>query len=139
MQITGLVPYIHVQNVLESQTFYEQLGMTLDSRYGEEGDPYWARLKGRNSDLMLAKASGLIDPTVQATLFYLYSEDLVGLRNHLLAKGVQDGGDFGVGETAWPRSGRAFTITFPYYMPMGELRVHDPDGYVLLIGQLAQS
>lgn len=136
MHITGFVPYIHVENVLESQAFYEKLGMVLDSRFGEEGDPYWARLKGKNSDLMLAKASGRVDPVVQATLFYLYSDDLVGLRHHLLDQGVRDGGDFGVGETGWPRSGQAFTITFPYYMPDGELRVHDPDGYVLLIGQL---
>lgn len=136
MHITGFVPYIHVQNVLESQAFYEKLGLVLDSRFGEEGDPYWARLKGKNSDLMLAKASGWVDPTVQAALFYLYSDDLVGLRSHLLAQGVQDGGDFGTGKAAWPRSGQAFTITFPYFMPSGELRVHDPDGYVLLIGQV---
>jgi hypothetical protein len=28
-------------------------------------------------------------------------------------------------------------MTTPHYMPGGEIRVHDPDGYVLLIGQLA--
>jgi hypothetical protein len=26
-------------------------------------------------------------------------------------------------------------ITYPNYMPKGEIRIEDPDGYVLLIGQ----
>ncbi|MBL8060545.1 MAG: hypothetical protein JNK63_07520 [Chthonomonas sp.] len=135
-QITGFVPYIHVQSVLESQAFYEKLGMILDSRFGEEGDPYWARMKGKNSDLMLAKASGPIDPTTQAALFYLYSEDISALREHLLQSGVHNGGKFNGDEMDWPRNGRLFDINKPFYMPDGELRVHDPDGYVLLIGQL---
>jgi hypothetical protein len=27
-------------------------------------------------------------------------------------------------------------ITRPFYMPAGEFRLEDPDGYVLLVGQL---
>jgi hypothetical protein len=54
----------------------------------------------------------------QAVLFYFYSPDLSALREHLLASGVQVSG-----------------ITYPEYMPKGEIRVEDPDGYVLLIGQ----
>jgi hypothetical protein len=27
-------------------------------------------------------------------------------------------------------------IEYPFYMPAGEFRVVDPDGYVLLVGQL---
>jgi hypothetical protein len=51
-------------------------------------------------------------------LFYLYSPDLVALREHLIAAGV-----------------RVSTITYPEHMPKGEVRVDDPDGYCLLIGQ----
>jgi hypothetical protein len=40
------------------------------------------------------------------------------LRDHLLASGV-----------------RVSTITYPDYMAKGEVRVEDPDGYCLLIGQ----
>jgi hypothetical protein len=29
-------------------------------------------------------------------------------------------------------------VTYPFYMPAGELRVEDPDGYVLLAGQLGE-
>jgi hypothetical protein len=51
-------------------------------------------------------------------LFYLYSPDLIALREHLLAVGV-----------------KVLPITYPEYMPKGEIREEDPDGYVLLIGQ----
>jgi hypothetical protein len=54
----------------------------------------------------------------QAVLFYLYSPELIALREHLLASGV-----------------KAATIKYPEYMPKGEIRVDDPDGYCLLIGQ----
>jgi len=40
------------------------------------------------------------------------------LREHLVASGV-----------------RVSPITYPDYMPKGEIRVDDPDGYTLLIGQ----
>jgi hypothetical protein len=40
------------------------------------------------------------------------------LRDHLSAQGV-----------------KVSAITYPQYMPKGEIRVEDPDGYVLLIGQ----
>lgn len=135
--LTGFVPFLHVQDVLESQAFYERLGLELLSRFGPEGDPYWARLVGYRSDLMLARASGPIDPRVQAVLFYLYTPNLKGLREQMLADGVVDGGTF-AGEAGddFPRSGKLFDITHPHHMPAGEMRVHDPDGYVLLIGQL---
>ncbi len=135
--ITGFVPFIHVADLLESQAFYEQLGLELLSRFGPEGDPYWARMVGYRSDLMLAKASAPIDPRVQAALFYLYTPDLVALREQLLAAGIANGGSYqGESTDEFPRSGKVFDITHPDYMPAGQMRVHDPDGYVLLIGQL---
>jgi hypothetical protein len=51
-------------------------------------------------------------------LFYLYSPDLIALRAHLQSSGV-----------------KVSPITYPDYMPKGEIRVDDPDGYCLLIGQ----
>jgi hypothetical protein len=67
---------------------------------------------------MLTRASAPVIPSQQAILFYLYSPDLIALREHLLAAGV-----------------KVSPITYPEYMPKGEIRVEDPDGYVLLIGQ----
>ena len=54
----------------------------------------------------------------QAVLFYFYSPALIALRAHLLECGV-----------------KVSPITYPDYMPKGEIRVDDPDGYCLLIGQ----
>jgi hypothetical protein len=67
---------------------------------------------------MVTRASEPVIPSQQAVLFYLYSPDLIALREHLLASGV-----------------KVSPITYPEYMPKGEIRVEDPDGYVLLIGQ----
>jgi hypothetical protein len=67
---------------------------------------------------MFALASGQVIASHQAVLFYLYSSDLVALRQHLLDRGVE-----------------VTRITYPFYMPKGEIRLEDPDGYVLLIGQ----
>jgi hypothetical protein len=49
----------------------------------------------------------------------MYSPDLVALRNHLLANGV-----------------KVSEITYPEYMPKGEVCLAAPDGYTLLIGQI---
>jgi len=43
---------------------------------------------------------------------------MIALRAHLLVSGA-----------------KASPITFPDYMPKGEIRIDDPDGYCLLIGQ----
>lgn len=138
LTLTGFVPFVHVSNMVESQAFYERLGLALHSRFGPEGDPYWARLVGYRSDLMLAKASAPIDPRVQAVLFYLYTPNLAAMRSQLLADGMVDGGSYnGESTDDFPRSGKLFDIKFPHYMPAGEMRVHDPDGYVLLICQMA--
>lgn len=135
--ITGLVPYLHVRDVLKSQKFYELFGLKLDSRFGPEDEPYSARLKAPNCDLMLAKSSGAIDFANQAVLFFLYVPDVAELRRFLLDNGLADGGPFGPSvETEGPHLNAVFEIHYPFYMPEGELRVHDPDGYVLLVGQL---
>jgi hypothetical protein len=69
-------------------------------------------------------------------IFYLYSNDVAALREHLLAEGLADGGAY-CGQQG-PNSGRrvVFDVTFPDYMRHGEIRVADPDGYCLLVGQL---
>ncbi len=93
---------------------------------------------------MLALASGLIAPESQAVLFYVYTENLAALRNHLLASGVADAGEYDR-EVPVRRSklwgtanaaGLVAAIRHPFYMSKGEMRVEDLDGYTLLIGQL---
>jgi catechol 2,3-dioxygenase-like lactoylglutathione lyase family enzyme len=119
---TGLVPFAHVASVKRSIGFYEMLG--LDVRHslasGEDGgDPCWAFLKCGDAELMVALATAPVVPSEQAVLFYLYTDDVVVLRDKLHAEGVAVSG-----------------IAHPGHMPGGEFRVEDPDGYTLLIGQL---
>ena len=78
----------------------------------------WAHVACEQAELMLARASEAVVPIQQAVLFYLYSPNLIALREHLIAAGV-----------------RVSPITYPNYMRKGEVRVEDPDGYCLLIGQ----
>jgi hypothetical protein len=82
------------------------------------GEFQWAWLACQQAQIMVTRASEAVIPRQQAVLFYLYSPNLIELRDHLLANRVL------VSE-----------ISYPEYMPKGEIRVDDPDGYCLLIGQ----
>ena len=82
------------------------------------GELQWVHLVCETAELMLTRATTPIVASQQAVLFYLYSPHLIALREHLLANGV-----------------KVSPITYPTYMPKGEIRVDDPDGYALLIGQ----
>jgi catechol 2,3-dioxygenase-like lactoylglutathione lyase family enzyme len=119
-KVQALVPMAHVANVQRSSDFYKLLGMEIrNSLRDPSGALQWVYLFCDQAQLMCARASGPIIASQQAVLFYLYSPDLIALREHLLA-------------SALPVS----TITYPDYMPKGEIRLEDPDGYVLLIGQV---
>jgi len=117
--VTGLIPMVHVQDVQRSLDFYRLLGMEVrESLRNSSGVLQWIDLVRERAQLMLTRASAPVVAGQQAVLFYLYSPDLPALREHLLAKGSN-----------------VSSITYPEYMPKGEVRVEDPDGYVLLIGQ----
>lgn len=138
-ELQSFVPYIHVADVQASVDFYSRFGLGLDSRFGPEGDPYWARMRRPGCDLMIAKADGPVDPRQQAVLFYLHVSDVRAFRAAMLEAGLTDGGTYqGDANEAFPRTGVVFEPTHPFYMPAGEVRVHDPDGYVLLCGQLGE-
>ena len=118
-KVTGLIPMAHAADVQRAVDFYQKLGMEVrGSLRNPAGYLQWVHLSCEQAHLMLARASGTIIADQQAVLFYLYSPDLIALREHLLAAGV-----------------KVSSITYPDYMPKGEIRVQDPDGYVLLIGQ----
>jgi len=66
---------------------------------------------------MLVRAEeGLDKSAAHAVLLYVYTPDLVGLREQLLANQVE-----------------VSPIRYPGYMPSGELSVDDPDGYSVLV------
>lgn len=136
--VTRSVPYIHVPDLERSLNFYAKLGFTPDTVLRRpDGRPFWASTKAGTAELFFAQADAPVVPEVQAVLFYMYSDDVASLRDHLLSCGLHDGGSY-CGQ-AGPNNGRevVFEVQHPDYMKDGEIRVADPDGYCVLVGQLA--
>jgi len=129
-----LAPFVHVADVERSLAFYEQLGLVRKSSMEHEGRTFWGLMRNGQAFLMFAQADCPIDDQLQGVLLYLYSDDVRALRAHLLACGLRNAGRPD-GPMKAEAQGVLFEITTPEYMPAGELRVHDPDGYCLLIGQ----
>jgi len=122
--ITAIVTMLPVSDMERSVKFYRLLGLEIGNRQPHEGTPHWVWLYApkaqdwkRGANLMLVLAGGAVIPNGQM-LFYLYATDLVALRNQLLARGVKAG-----------------EIEYPEYLPKGECKVLDPDGYVLMLAQ----
>ena len=117
-RVNLLVPFVHVEDVERSIAFYHQLGLTLASVYKYRGRAVWAELLSDRAQLMVSTDGDPIDPAGQGVLFYLYSDDLRALREQLLASGLEPGEI----EDGTPG-------------PTQEMRLIDPDGYVLMIAQ----
>lgn len=119
-RVSGLIPFVHVADVEASIRFYEHLGFRVTDTHPPGASRLgWAALRSEQAELMLERTDAPIDRRAQAVLFYLYSHDLAALRGRLLAAGVAAGEI--VDGTPGPRA---------------EMRVEDPDGYVLMIAQL---
>lgn len=109
-------PMLHVAEIERSIHFYELLGFTVIDTDGCR--PLgWARLHCEGGALMFLRAEHPLDPSAQAIMLYMYTPDLPGLREQLLAAGVQ------VPE-----------INYPEYMRSGKITMADPDGYIVEIG-----
>jgi catechol 2,3-dioxygenase-like lactoylglutathione lyase family enzyme len=125
--IRGLVPMVHVEDVERAVAFYRLLGFEIGNFVPPTGQMHWAWLYvpkvpdwKRGPNLMVTRSECAIDSAAQEVLFYLYANDLKAVRNMLLANGI-----------------RAGEITYPEYLPDGEFKVTDPDGYTLMIAQSA--
>lgn len=137
-RVTENIPMAHVGDVDASAAFYRLLGFECQSRFeGHDGRANWCLLTSGHAKMMLARASGKVDAAEQAVLFYMYSDNVAGLREHLLQNGIDDGGlpDFEGGRAVPVLAPAVFTVVPRFFMPAGELRIHDPDGYVILVGQ----
>jgi Glyoxalase/Bleomycin resistance protein/Dioxygenase superfamily len=64
--------------------------------------------------LMFVLAEEPVDASAQAILLAMYTPDLPALCKHLLASGV-----------------KVPPITYPGYMPSGQITLTDPDGYII--------
>jgi catechol 2,3-dioxygenase-like lactoylglutathione lyase family enzyme len=124
--VHGLTAYAHVADVQRSVDFYRRFGLEVRNSHEEGGTLVWAFVASpaenpntAGARLMLALADGPVDAAQQAVLFYCWAADVRALHDELRNAGVAVG-----------------AIEHPFYMPAGEFRVVDPDGYVLLVGEL---
>lgn len=131
------VPFVHVADVQAALDFYVLLGF-VPERVLKDGHEkaYWALVRSGKAEMMFARGSGPIDPEQQAVLFYMYSENVAELRQRLLRNGLRDGGRYSGAKSAKDGPRVVFDVAHPDYMDAGELRMTDPDGYVILVGQL---
>lgn len=136
--VDRLVPFVHVAEVEASLAFYALLGFApAHTMTDPRGRAFWAMARSGAAEIMFALADGPINAEQQAVIFYMYSPDVAGLRRRLLAGGLHDGGVYC--GAAGPNNGRrvVFAVAHPDHMPAGELRIADPDGYCILVGESA--
>jgi hypothetical protein len=120
-EVSDLIPFVHVADVSTSIAFYEHLGFRVTGTHPTgTAEPDWASLEADQAKLMLARADEPVVAQAQAVLVYLFSRDLFGLRERLIASGID------AGEIVDGRPG-----------PNAEMRLEDPDGYVLMVAQVA--
>lgn len=117
-RVSQLIPFVQVAEVARSIAFYELLGFEVSDTYLHDDVLDFAALEAGKARTMLVRAGGPIDPREQRVRFYLYAEDLDGLRAQLASQGVN------VGPIVDGSPG-----------PEREMTVHDPDGYCLLIAE----
>lgn len=118
-RVSGLIPFVHVEDVERSIAFYYHLGFIPVSVYKYRGHPVWAALRSERAELMVSTDGDAIDPNNQGVLFYLYSHDLAALREQLLGAAI-DAGEILDGTPA----------------PRQQMRITDPDGYVLMVAEI---
>jgi catechol 2,3-dioxygenase-like lactoylglutathione lyase family enzyme len=119
--VRSLVPMAHVADIRASIAFYEKLGFAVDNQVVPDGEevPNWVWLRADKAQLMLARASEPVVPAEQAVLFYTYCDDIEASRAAWIEAGLAPG-----------------PIARPFYNPGGEIRLEDPDGYVVYVAQI---
>jgi hypothetical protein len=118
-RVSKLIPFVRVVDVERSVAFYEHLGFEVQDVARYKDRLSWAALRSGDAEIMFEGTHGPPDPDHQRVLFYLYSHDLAALRADLLATGIE------AGEIEDGSPG-----------PREEMRVTDPDGYVLMVAQI---
>lgn len=121
--LDDLVPMLICDDVQESIRFYtDALGFKVTDRMDDVGKSGWATLVHLSARLMLASPHHApeplkVDDRYPQVVFYFYPEDVVALRESILAKGY-----------------KASELAVRFY-GMKEFEMVDPSGHVLLFGQ----
>lgn len=118
-RVSNLIPFAHVADVERSVEFYRQLGFTIKAIFKPGDRLLWVALESEGAELMLTQASTPLEHERQGVLFYLYTHHLRAMRKQLIAAGIQAG-----------------KIQDGSPGPRQEMRLQDPDGYVLMVAQI---
>ena len=114
-------PLLHVAEIERSIQFYELLGFTTVDT--DRCQPLgWARLHCEGGAVMFLRAEEPATGTAHPAMLYTYTPDLAGLREHLLANGIN-----------------VPPIKYPGYMPSGEITLADPDGNIIIVAHWGKS
>jgi ketosteroid isomerase-like protein len=117
--VSGMVPFVHVTDVPVSLAFYEPLGFRVTARQpASTADPSWVSLQAGGARLMLQQADGPVQADARGVLFYMFARDLWGLRERLIAAGI-DAGPIHDGRPG----------------PDAQMQLADPGGYVVMVAQ----
>lgn len=114
--IEGLVPFVHVRNVVKSTEFYKRFGFEVTNTYEVDGRRVWCWLERHQARVMLAESEEPVPAEQQFVLFYLYVHDLDDLHMQLTQAGLEPSPI----ESGAPGPDRQFSID-------------DPDGYNLMV------
>jgi len=114
-------PLFHVAEIERSIRFYELLGfVTIDT---DRCTPLgWARIHCDGGTLMFLRADEPLNLAGQGVMLVMYTPDLAGLREQLLAGGVE-----------------VPPIQHPEFNPSGTIQITDPDGYAIGISHWGES
>jgi len=117
-EVYACVPVVYVTDVSASVAFYELLGFACQV-VGQDGEWTYAYLKTADVGLLLAAGGSMWSNDPGPVLLYLRTNDVCGLVRDLAAGGVA-----------------TEHLGHPDHAPGGEVKVIDPDGHVLMIGQV---
>jgi catechol 2,3-dioxygenase-like lactoylglutathione lyase family enzyme len=116
-----MVAATYVKDINASRAFYELLGFQERSS-GHAATSAWSSLHNGNSQVLLASTKPRLEMPVLPLLFYFFFEDVAAVVSRLQAAGVT-----------------IDHVGFPAHASGGELRLADPDGNTVLIGQRERS
>lgn len=125
LRIGDHVPMLLCNDTQKSIRFYRDiLGFEVIDRMDDVGNTGWASLQRGPNRIMLASPSYLKSPGTKAdgsldsdVLHYFHCDDVVGIRAHLVASGID------------------VSNLFVRFYGKKEIEFRDPDGRVLIFGE----
>src|SRR5690242_935436 len=119
--VQSMVAATYVRDIAASRAFYELLGFR-EQLAGQAEISAWSSLRQGDCRIVLTSTQPRLDVPALPLLFYFYFDDLA-----VVLRGLEEGG------VATAHMG------YPPHARGGEVRITDPDGNTVLLGQLDPS